>query len=162
MALPRFRDVLIASAADLGYESDAFRPLDDTEAAEIAATIEVGFGNAVNGAMSGWWHSDRPCPLPTAGRCFGEGGLRHLAVVGAESEPVWLLAENWGGHQPRLIAFSSTVGVVQEVLGNTHGFEYLVASQHRDWLFAEDHHDCVSVAGADAVREFLSRSEIPA
>jgi hypothetical protein len=51
-----------------------------------------------------------------------------------------------------VFAFASTAGVVQAVLGNTHGFEYIVTGRKFDWLFAEDHEECVSVAGAEAVR----------
>ena len=164
MAEASFRDTLVASAADLGYGPDAFRPLDDAEATDVAAAVERAFGDAANGAMVGWWHSDRPCPLPTAGRRFRQGGWRHLvAVAPGADNPVWLLAENrWRGRPP-LFAFASTAGVVQAVLGNTHGFEYVVAGRHLDWLFAEDHEDYASVAGAEAVRRLEAiDSEPPA
>jgi hypothetical protein len=148
-----FRDTLVASAAELCFGPDAFGPLGDAEGVEIAAAVERSFGDAANGAMVGWWHSDRPCPLPTASRCFREGGWRHLAAVAEDTTaPVWLLAENRRRERPRLYVFASTVGVVQAVLGNTHGFEYIVAGRQFDWLFAEDHEDCVSVAGEEAVR----------
>lgn len=153
MAEVSFRDTLVASAAELGYGPDVFRPLNDAEASEVAAAVERNFGDAANGAMVGWWHSDRPCPLPTAGRCFREGGWRHLTAIAPDpSAPVWLLAENQRRGRLSLIAFASTASVVQAVLGNTHGFEYIVAGRQFDWLFAEDHEDCVSVAGAAAVR----------
>lgn len=153
MAEASFRDTLVASAAELGYGPDSFRPLDDAEAAEVAAAVERAFGDAANGAVVGWWHSDRRCPLPAAGRCFREGGWRHLVAVAPDSAAaVWLLAENWWRGRPPLFVFASTAGVVQAVLGNTHGFEYVVAGRQLDWLFAEDHEDCVSVAGAEAVR----------
>jgi hypothetical protein len=152
-----FRDVLIASAAELGYGPDAFRPLDDAEAAEVAAAVERAFGDAANGAMAGWWHSDRRCPVPTAARGFQEGGWRHLVAIAPDpAAPVWLLAENWWRGRPLLFAFASTAEVVQAVVGNTHGFEYIVAGRQLDWLFAEDHEDCVSVAGADAVRRLAT------
>jgi hypothetical protein len=79
-----------------------------------------------------------------------------LTSVAPIAAPVWLLAENWGRGQPRLFVFASTAGVVQEVLGNTHGFEYIVVERQFDWLFAEDHEDCVSVAGAGAVERLQS------
>jgi hypothetical protein len=147
-----FRDTLVASAEELGHGSDAFRPLDDAESARVAAIVERTFGDAANGAMVGWWHSDRACPLPSASRCFREGGgWRHLSTVApSPAAPVWLLAENWSQDRPPLIAFESTAGVVQSVLGNTHGFEYIVCGRTLDWLFAEDHHDCVLVAGTEA------------
>jgi hypothetical protein len=148
-----FLDMLVTSAAELGYGSDAFRPLDDAEAAEVAAAIEQALGNAANGAMVGWWHSDRPCPLPTATRCFRGDGWKHLLSLATDpAAPVWLLAENrWRGRPP-LFAFASTAGVVQAVLSNTVGFEYIVTGAKFDWLFAKDHEECVSVAGAEAVR----------
>jgi hypothetical protein len=147
-----FRDTLVASAAELGNGPDAFRPLDDADAAGVAAAVERAFGDAANGAMVGWWHSDRPCPLPTAARCFREGGWRHLVAVALDpAAPVWLLAENWYGGRPVLFAFESTAAVVQAILGNSSGFEYIVCGRQLDWLFAEDHHDCVSVAGTGAV-----------
>ena len=153
MAETSFRDVLVASAAELGYGPDAFRPLDDAQAAEVAAAVERAFGDAANGAMAGWWYSNRPCPFPTSGRGFREGGWRHLVAVAPDPlAPVWLLAENWWRGRPPLFAFASTAEVVQAVVGNTHAFEYIVAGRQLDWLFAEDHEDCVSVAGADAVR----------
>ena len=128
MAELSFREALVASAAELGHGPDAFRPLDDAEAADVAAAVELAFGNAANGAMVGWWHSDRPCPMPTSSRCFREGGgWRHLAAVApGPAAPVWLLAENWFRGQPPLFAFACTAGVGQAVLGNTHGFEYIV------------------------------------
>jgi hypothetical protein len=64
---------------------------------------------------------------------------------------VWLLTENRNRGRPPLFTFESTAAVVQAVLGNTFGFEYIVCGKQLDWLFAEDHHDCVSVAGAGAV-----------
>ena len=147
-----FRDTLVASAAELGHGPDAFRPLDDAGAVEVAAAVERAFGGAANGAMVGWWRSDRPCPVPSSIRHFPEGGWRHLtAVAPSAAAPAWLLAENWGGGQPRLFAFAAAARVVQAVLGNTHAFEYVVCGRGLDWLFAEDHHDCVSVAGAGAV-----------
>ena len=156
-----FRDTLVASAAELGHGPDAFRPLDDAETADVAAAIERAFGDAANGAMAGWWHSDRPCPLPTAGGCFREGGgWRHLVAVAPDPDAsVWLLAENWSRGRPPLVAFASTAAVVQAVLGNTHGFEYIVCGRALDWLFAEDHHDCVSVAGAGAVERLRRVAE---
>jgi hypothetical protein len=148
-----FRDTLVASAAELGFGRDAFRPLDDVEAAQVAAAVERAFGDAANGAMVGWWYSARPCPLPTTVRNFRGGGWRHLvAVAPAPAAAVWLLAENWWRGQPKLFTFESTAAVVMAVLGNSHGFEYIVAGRQLDWLFAEDHEDCVSVAGLEAVR----------
>jgi hypothetical protein len=148
-----FQDTLVASAAELGYGPNAFRPLNDGEAAQVAAAVERAFGDAANGAMAGWWQSARSCPLPTTVRNFPQGGWRHLvAVAPAAAAPVWLLAENWWRGQPKLFAFESTAAVVMAVLGNSHGFEYIVAGQKLDWLFAEDHEDCVSVAGLEAVR----------
>jgi len=148
-----FRDTLVVSAAELCFGPDAFRPLDDAEVSEVVAAVERAFGDAANGAMVGWWHSDRPCPLPTAIRYFPEGGWRHLAAVAPDpAAPVWLLVENWWRGRPPLYSFASTAGVVQAVLGNTHGFEYIGVGRQFDWLFAEDHEDCVSVAGKEAVR----------
>ena len=148
-----FRDILVASAAELDYGPEAFRPLDDAEAADVAAAVELAFGDAANGAMVGWWQSDRPCPLPRASECFREGGgWRHLiAVSPGPAAPVWLLAENWSRGQPPLFAFAGTAEVVQAVLGNSHAFEYIVCGRRYDWLFAEDHHDCVQVARTGAV-----------
>lgn len=147
-----FRDTLVASAAELGYGPDAIRPLDDVDTAGVAAAVERAFGDAANGAMVGWWYSARPSPLPTAAGCFREGGWRHLVAVAPDpAAPVWLLTENWYRAQPAMFAFESTAAVVQAVLGNTFGFEYIVCGRQFDWLFAEDHHDCVSVAGAGAV-----------
>ncbi len=153
-----FRDTLVASAAELSHGSDVFRPLDDAEATEVVAAVERAFGDAANGAMSGWWHSDLPCPLPTASGCFREGGgWRHLVAIAPDpAAPVWLLAENWSRSRTPLVAFESTARVVQAVLGNSHGFEYIVCGREFDWLFAEDHHDCVSVAG-NGVVERLQR-----
>lgn len=161
MAEALFRDTLIASAAELDYGPDAFRPLDDSEAAVVAAAVERAFGDAANGARVTWWHSDRPCPLPTAGGDFRKGGgWRHLvAVAPAANAPVWLLAENWWRGWPPLFAFESTACVVQAVLGNNHGFEYIVCGRGLDWLFAEDHHDCVSVAGQSAVERLWRVAE---
>ena len=63
-------------------------------------------------------------------------------------------------HPPRLSGScgpqSAYSAVVQAVLGNTHGFEYVVAGRQLDWLFAEDHEDCVSVAGAGAVERLVA------
>lgn len=158
--LQSFRDTLVASAAELGHGPDAFRPLDDAEAAMVAAAVERAFGDAANGSMVGWWRSGRACPLPATGRCFREGGWCHLAAVApAADSPVWLLAENWWRGQPPLCAFASTAGVVQAVLGNTHGFEYVVAGRQFDWLFAEDHEGGVSVAGAAAVERLRRVAE---
>jgi hypothetical protein len=61
---------------------------------------------------------------------------------------------------PLLFAFESTAAVVQAVPGNTVAFEYIVCGRQLDWLFAEDHHDRVSVAGAEAV-ERLRRPQRP-
>jgi hypothetical protein len=157
MADASFRDTLVASAEELGHRPDAFRSLDNAEAAEVASAVEQAFGDAANVAMVGWWHSDRPCPLPTAGRCFLEGGWRRLLAVAPDpAAQVWLLAENWWRGRPPLFAFESTAEVVQAVLGNTHGFEYVVVGRQLDWLFAEDHEDCVSVAGVEAVRRLAA------
>ena len=123
-----FRDTLVASAAELGYGPDAFRPLDDTEAEEVTRAVERAFGDAANGAMAGWWYSDRECPLSTAGGDFREGReWQHLQEVAPHSAaPVWLLADNWWSGRPLLFAFASTAAVVRAVLGNTHHFEYFV------------------------------------
>jgi hypothetical protein len=146
-----FRDTLVASALEIGFGEEEFRPLDDAEATRVATAVEERFGDAANGAMVGWWLSDKPCPVATSAKCFREGGWRYLTAVAPKAAPVWLLTENWGSGQPRLFAFASTVGVVQEVLGNTPGFEYIVVGRQFDWLFAEDHEDCVSVAGVGPV-----------
>ena len=45
-------------------------------------------------------------------------------------------------------------------MGNTHAFEYIVCGQQLDWLFAEDHHDCVSVAGTEAVERLRRIKEV--
>jgi uncharacterized protein DUF6756 len=156
-----FRETLVASAVELSFDAEAFRPLDDAEAAQIAAAVEERFGDAANGGMVGWWHSDRPCPVPSAAKCFHDGGWRYLTAVAPGAAPVWLLAENWDGGQPRLFVFASTAGVVKEVLGNTHGFEYIVVGRQFDWLFAEDHHDCVYVAGTGAVEELQAINPEP-
>ena len=147
-----FLETLTRSAAELSYGPEAFRPLGDAEAAKVAAAVKRAFGNAANGAMAGWWHSDRPCPAPTSSACFREGGWRHLVVVAPTSDaPVWLLAENWGRDHPPFLAFAGTAAAVQAILGNTHAFEYIVCGRQLDWMFAEDHHDCVWVAGSGAV-----------
>lgn len=153
-----FRVSLIDSAAELGYGPESFWALDEIEGAEVAAAIERVFGDAANGAMTGWWHSDQPCPVPRSSRAFRDGrGWRHLtAVAPSPVASVWLLTENWDRGRPGLFVFASTAAVVQEVLGNTHGFEYIVSGQGFDWLFAEDHEDCISVAGAEAVERLGS------
>ena len=148
-----FRDTLVSSAKALGHNADAFRSLNDAEVADVVASIKQTFGDAANGAMTEWWHSDRPCALPHLVRCFQDGGWRHLAAVAFDQKrPVWLIAENWKRGVPPILGFASTASIVQDVLGNTHGFEYIVVDQGLTWLFAEDHEDCVSVAGAEAVR----------
>jgi hypothetical protein len=43
--------------------------------------------------------------------------------------------------------FESSPAVVQRVLGNSHGFEYLVVSKDLEWLIAEDHHSCMLAVG---------------
>jgi hypothetical protein len=153
MSRESFRDTLVASAAELGYSHDRFRPLEDEEAGRVASAVEATFGDAANGAMVGWWYSTRSCPLPTESRCFREGGWRYLLDVAfGPTDRVWLLTENWGGGPPITLAFESTAEVVLAVLGNTFGFEYIVVDQQFRWLFAEDHEDCVMVAGTEAVR----------
>lgn len=157
MAKNSFQDTLVASAAELGFGPEAFRPLNGAEAAIAAATVKQTFGDAANGAMLAWWHSDRPCLLPAESHFFysGGGGWQHLdAIAPAKESLVWLLAQNWGREEPSLIAFESAADVVQAVLGNTHGFEYVVCDRQLGWLFAENHHCCVTVAGAEAVERF--------
>ena len=148
-----FQEVLVESALELGIGDDLFHPLSDEEGAGIAKIIEKTFGDAANGAMAGWWYSSLPCPLPTSARYFPEDGWRQLTAIAEPADaPVWLIAANeWRGH-PLFYVFSSSAQVVQDVLGNMFGFEYIVADQNLNWLFAEDHESCVSVAGSEAVR----------
>lgn len=153
-----FGTSLIEAAREEGFDAATFRPLDRNDGDEIAASVKDAFGDAANAAMTGWWFSERKCPLPTSTRRFADGdGWRHLIDVAPYvSAPVWFFAQNWMRDTPPHLVFASSAEVVQAVLGNMGGFEYIVCGRELDWLFAEDHEECVSVAGADAVRRLES------
>ena len=158
--LPDFRLVLLKNAAAAGVAEDDFRPLDGTEAVAVAEAVKERFGDASNGAMAGWWRSDRPCAVPTLTRRFeSDEGWSYLTVLApAPTESVWLIAENWSGQKPPYLIFAGTAAGVQRVLGETHSFEYMVAGRSLTWLFAEDHESCIAVAGEEAVRRLRAIS----
>lgn len=77
-------------------------------------------------------------------------------IAPSPAAPVWFISQNWTSDTPRLVAFSGTAQAVQAVLENSHGFEYIVVGRELDWLFAEDHEHCLSVAGAEAVERLAA------
>lgn len=149
-----FRDYLMRCASEAGLGPDDLRPLPDGPAAEVAAAIAGRFGDAVRLL---WLPAGPPCGLPVASRHFEDDrGWDRVARLAPDPEaPVWLAAENWRGATPRCYVFESRPAAIRRVLGEAHGFEYLVASRRLDWLLAEDHHSVMTAVGAPVVERLL-------
>ncbi len=145
-----FRDRLAANAAEVGLGPDQFDPLPDHRAAEVASSIEVRFGDSVQML---WWGTDSPCDSPSASRHFEDDrGWSWIDRIAPQADDAaWFIAENWGGGSPRCFVFEATPTAVRAVLGNSRGFEYLLASKRLDWLIAENHHSVVIVVGQAVV-----------
>lgn len=152
--------MLMENAAVSGVPEDDFQPLGGAEAVAAAEAVKEHFGDAANGAMSGWWRSDQPCAKPTLTRRFeNDDGWSFLtAVSSGPTELVWLITENWSGGTPPYLVFAGNAAGVQKVLGESNGFEYIVVDRGLTWLFAEDHESCVAVAGEEAVLRLQSIS----
>jgi hypothetical protein len=96
--------------------------------------------------------------LPTASYRDHDGrGWEWVGRIAPDpDERVWFIAENWHGGSPPCYVFEGRPAAVVGVLGNSHGFEYLMASKRLEWLIAEDHHGVIVVAG-QAVVDRLER-----
>lgn len=152
---PSFRDELLATAAGVGLGLSQFRSLPDEQGIEVASAIESRFGGSVR---LHWWGTDSPCDLPAASRHFSDDqGWAFVDLITPDPEQsVWFVAENFGGGSPRCFVFEAKPSAIRAVLGNSHGFEYLLASKQLDWLIVEDHHSVVVVVG-QAVVDRLNR-----
>ena len=150
-----FRDYLLGSAAEIGVEAVEFCPLADDEASVVAEVEGKRFGSSIRFL---WWCPDGPPVTPSAAHQFQDDqGWAELAHIAPNpNEPVWLIAENWYSERPAYFVFEGTPAVIQRVLGNSLGFEYVVVSKRLEWLIAEDDHSVVQVVGSPVVGRLTS------
>ena len=66
-----------------------------------------------------------------------------------------MFTENWGKIDRRgfdaLIAFDTTPQYAHDVIGESHGFEYMLVSHSLDWFIAENDHRFLIVCGGSVV-----------
>ena len=129
--LPSFQEYLISQADEAGFHYDHFRPLPEDQAMEVASAIKDHSGASVR-LM--WWGTTCPCDLPIASLYFPDNrGWAHVPQVAPNTvEMVWLIPETWSGDTRRFLVFAAKPSTISAVLGNSHGFEYLMASKQSD------------------------------
>jgi hypothetical protein len=100
--------------------------------------------------------------LPSESRqCLDDAGWRQLSRIapGRREDAAWFIAENGQGGEPRLFVFEASPATIQDVVGNSHGFEYVIVSQHMDWLLAENHHGYIIAVGSPAIERLRTAFE---
>jgi hypothetical protein len=150
---------LIANATSLGITSDAFRLVDSQSLPSLIQDCNRAFPDL---PLLLWWpHPKAGVAQPPSNPCTSHqfmdqlGYQRIPALVPHSTERIWMFAENWGKTERRgfdaLIAFETTPTHAHDVIGESHGFEYVLVSQTFDWLIAENDHGYLMVSGDDVV-----------
>ncbi|WP_413431632.1 DUF6756 family protein [Crateriforma spongiae] len=151
-----FTAYLVANAKSLGIESSDFRPVDSSLLPGLVHRCNESFPQIP--AFLWWPHpTTRPEAPPAASRQFLDqlGYQRIPRLVSDPSERVWMFTENWGKIDRRgfdaAIVFDTTPICAHDVIGESHGFEYIIVSQTFDWFIAENDHRFLIVSGDDIV-----------
>jgi len=139
---------ILEAARDGGLDDAAFHQISDTKAADVIRDVRETFtshGRATRGAAPLWKALREPTAALSASH-----ELSALLGLGP-AETVFLLVEDWGAIQEEpLWVFATTVAGAVATLENHHGLEYYIVARSFDWLVAENDHNVLIAAGADA------------
>ncbi|QDV47303.1 hypothetical protein Enr13x_72120 [Stieleria neptunia] len=150
---------LIAKATSLGLAPDDFRLVDAQSVPTLVHDCNHAFPDI---PLFLWWpHPKRETGEPpsesfTSHQFIDQLGYQRIPeLVSDQTERIWMFAENWGMVDRRgydaLVAFHTTPRHAHDVIGESHGFEYILVSQTLDWLIAENDHRYLIVSGCSVV-----------
>ncbi len=141
---------LLECARELGLPEDVFHLVPRREWPELLSAIESRFGDNLSFL---WWHSNIPSSMPRKSKHIDDQtGFQMIShLVPEPLEPIWFVCENWGAVEPRgcdrMIVFEATAIAIEQVVGESYGFEYVLVSKDLDWMIGENHHDVVFAVG---------------
>ena len=150
---------LIANATSRGIAPEDFRLVDAQSVPSLIQECNHAFPDI---PLLLWWpHPKRAVDEPPLDSCASHQFIDQLGyqkipdLAPHPTERIWMFAENWGKTERHgfdaLIAFETTPTHAHDVIGESHGFEYVLVSQTFDWLIAENDHGYLMVSGDDVV-----------
>ena len=146
----QFSEYLLTAAAELGLGESAFRRADSGEWQCVLAAVRDTFP----GSLFLWLITNGPELCVETGFMFPEdrGYLWLTRIIPEPSQPIWFIAEEWGGHGA--VVFRTSAEAVQQILGECHHFEYCLIPERFEWLVGE-HHSGVTFALGEPVTSRL-------
>ncbi len=148
-------EYLLSCAAEVGLKPDQFKPiLDDSLKELVSEQVKVNFGNTIRCRF--WSPTNYMPDLVATGHRFkdSEGWKRLVYICPDPDESVWFICEDWG--KEGILIFAGSPSTIEQVLGNSHGFEYFLVSSQYDWLIGEEDHGVLFAVGELVASKLLS------
>ncbi|GAB3740404.1 hypothetical protein GCM10027594_20370 [Hymenobacter agri] len=139
------------TAAALGLPSIAFRAVGITEWESIMKKIEDKFVSARYDTVLWWWSGYLRGPVHSV--LLPGLPVEALDKIIPLHEQVWFVAED-----DKFWLFEGDIKSIQQVLAESHAFEYYIVSKKYEWLLCENHHDVLFGVG-DIIIEKLKQVE---
>jgi hypothetical protein len=148
---PTVRDELQRAAEALGLGADAFRLLGPHEYRPVLKSIAEAFLNVgAEGLRYDWWwelFKDESSSWHT-----GDRSLAMLGKLLPPNEAMWLLANDSSKKQDSFWVCEVRADSIPQILGASHGFEYLVVSKKLEWLVGEHHSEVLVAVGERMIK----------
>ena len=145
-------DYLLEIARSVAITYERFRWIPDHEAGGLIASIRQAFGTSAP-----WWREPvRDLPIWAKHLPESESYKLISKIVPVVRETVWFLAMHYG-ESPLL--FEGIPEAIEQLLGETHLFEYAVVSKQLDWLIGEEDHSTFVVVGQKVIDRLHAVSE---
>ena len=142
---------LLQTAANLGLPYSYFRAIGITEWEPIMKRIENRFVSARYNKILWWWDGYLKGPVYSV--LLPGWPVDALDKIIPLHEQVWFIAED-----DKFWLFEGTIESIQQVLAESHAFEYYIVSKKYEWLLCENHHDVLFGVG-DIIIEKLKQME---
>ncbi|MBH8557319.1 DUF6756 family protein [Hymenobacter negativus] len=131
---------LLQTAATLSLSSTNFRAVGITEWEPIMKRVEDKFVSARYDKVLWWWNGYLKGPVHSV--LLPGWPVDSLHKLIPLHEQVWFIAED-----DKFWLFEGNIESIQQVLAESHSFEYYLVSKKYEWLLCENHHDVLFGVG---------------
>lgn len=150
MTLPSLTTEIDRAMGVLGLDPGALRMASLAETRETLPRVQQRF--IANPAKDSWWWQDLGRPGVSAEFVDGRACRRLAALTPSPRSAVWLICND--NARDRLLLYDGTPDVIQTVLAECFGFEYMLADKSLAWSLAETHEGVLVALGSPAMERF--------
>ncbi|WOB06925.1 DUF6756 family protein [Piscinibacter gummiphilus] len=147
---PTLRDTLNEVAGVLALDAKRFRLLRPHEYEPILEAITEQFLNVGTKGLNyyRWWENFKG----STASFHAADAYKLLPKLLPHNQALWFIVEDSSKKAAPFWVYEADAEAINQVLAESHQFEYYIVSKKQDWLLCETHHEVLVAVGEPMIR----------